>query len=73
MGEGQERDKKALVSGLPEELHSRYILELLIPSGQCSAMADSRWLCRAPTVPLASGNKRNVPWAGGMLSGRNEL
>lgn len=73
MGEGQERDKKALVSGLPKELHSRYILELLIPAVNALPLADSRPLCRAPTVPLTSGNKRNVLWAGGVLSGRNEL
>lgn len=35
LGERQ-KDKKAWVSGLLEELHSRYILELLIPSRQRS-------------------------------------
>lgn len=33
LGERQ-KDKKAWVLGLLEELHSRYILELLIPSRQ---------------------------------------
>lgn len=35
LGERQ-KDKKAWVSGLLEKLHSRYILELLIPSRQRS-------------------------------------
>lgn len=31
---GERQDKKAWVLGLLEELHSRYILEVLIPSRQ---------------------------------------
>lgn len=38
LGERQERDKKAWVSGLLEELRPRHILERLIPSGQHLAL-----------------------------------
>lgn len=40
LGERQ-KDKKAWVSGLLEKLHSRYILELLIPSSRDPPLANS--------------------------------
>lgn len=72
LGEGQEKDKKAWVLGLPEELQSRCILGATHP--QQSALHPGLTL-DGFAEPLQSATdqweQEECPWTGSVLSGRN--